>query len=129
MSYVPPPPEPPPGAAAPRPAEARNWAMAAHLSALVVLIGVPLPFLGPLVIWLMRRDTDAYAAAHALEALNFNLTATIVFVVAFVSLFVLVGFVLLPAAAITWFVLVVIGGVKAANGEPYRYPLTIRFVS
>lgn len=103
--------------------------MAAHLSAFVVFLGLPLPFIGPLVVWLLRRDTDPYAAFHAKEALNFNITATIVLVVATASLLVLVGFLLLPAAAITWFVLVIIGGVKASNGEVYRYPLTIRFVT
>lgn len=128
MSSVP----PPPGAGG-RPsglsAESRNWAMAGHLSAFVVFIGVPLPFLGPLVVWLMRRDTDPYAAEHAREALNFNLTAMIAFVVAGASMLLLVGFVLLPAIGIVWFVLVIIAGVRAANGEAYRYPLTIRFVT
>lgn len=131
MSAVPPPPATGPAGPAhgPAPAESRNWAMAAHLSAFVVFLGLPLPFIGPLVVWLLRRDTDLYAADHAKEALNFNITATIVLVVATASLLVLVGFLLLPAAAITWFVLVIIGGVKASNGEVYRYPLTIRFVT
>lgn len=103
--------------------------MAGHLSAFVVFVGVPLPFVGPLVVWLLRRDQDPYAAAHALEALNFNITATLAFVVAAVSIFVLIGIVLLPLAGVVWFVLVIIGGVKAANGEAYRYPLTVRFVT
>lgn len=103
--------------------------MGAHLSAFVVLLGLPLPFLGPLVVWLLRRDTDAYAGAHAKEALNFNLTAMIAFVVAGATVLLLVGFLLLPAVGIAWFVLVIIGGVKASNGEFYRYPLTIRFVT
>lgn len=103
--------------------------MGAHLSALVVLLGLPLPFVGPLVVWLLRRDTDPYASVHAKEALNFNLTAMIAFIVAAASIFVLVGFLLLPVVGIVWLVLVIIGGVKAANGEAYRYPLTIRFIS
>lgn len=126
MSAVPLPPQ---GEAGPPPAESRNWAMAAHLSAFVVLIIPPLAFLGPLVVWLLRRDTDPYATTHAKEALNFNITATIAFVVASASLFVLIGFLLLPLVGIVWLVLVIIGGTKAANGELYRYPLTIRFVS
>ncbi|MEX0658455.1 MAG: DUF4870 domain-containing protein [Egibacteraceae bacterium] len=139
MSAVPPPPQPPPPAAGPpgsRPADSRNWAMAAHLSAFVVLLGVPLPFLGPLVIWLVRRDTDPYAAIHAREALNFQLTMVIVFtvgtIVTFVTAFILVGLLLIPvliAAAVAWFVLVILAAIKAANGEHYRYPFTIRFVT
>ncbi|HVM14049.1 MAG TPA: DUF4870 domain-containing protein, partial [Egibacteraceae bacterium] len=109
--------------------ESHNWAMAAHLSAFVVFLGLPLPFVGPLVVWLLRRDSDPYAAEHAREALNFNLTAMIAFVVAGATVLLLVGFLLLPAVGIVWFIFVIIGGVKASNGEHYRYPLTIRFVS
>lgn len=127
MGAVPPPPYT--GPPEPTASQSRNWATASHLSAFVVFLGIPLPFVGPLVVWLVRRDTDPYAAAHAREALNFNITATIVLFAATVSLFLLVGFLLLPVAAIAWFVLVIIGGVKASNGELYRYPLTIRFVT
>lgn len=127
MSQVPPPPGA--GSRPPADAESRNWAMAAHLSALIVLLGLPLPFVGPLVVWLLRRDTDPYATEHAKEALNFNITATIAFLVASLSIFVLVGFLLLPALGIVWFVLVIIGGVRAANGEVFRYPATLRFVT
>lgn len=55
--------------------ESRNWAMGAHASALIggFLGGVP-AFLGPLIVWLMRRHVDAYAAAHARAAFNFHLS-------------------------------------------------------
>lgn len=131
MGYAvsPVPPTPPMEPAGPVPAESRNWAMAAHLSAFVVFLGLPLPFIGPLVVWLLRRDSDPYAANHAREALNFNITATLAFLVAAASMFVIVGFLLLPAVGIAWFVLVIIGGVKAANGELYQYPLTLRFIT
>jgi uncharacterized Tic20 family protein len=121
-------------ASAPATSESRNWAMAAHLSALVGLV-VGFSFLGPLVIYLVRKD-DPYVRAHAAEALNFNLSALIY---AFVGGFVLVilivlivGLALIPlaiAAGIAWVVLVIIAGIKASKGEAYRYPLTIRFVS
>lgn len=110
--------------------------MAAHLSAFVVLLGLPLPFLGPLVIWLVRRDTDPYAAIHAREALNFQLTMLIALtvgaIVTVVTAIILVGFLLIPvliAAVVAWFVLVIVAAIKAANGEHYRYPFTIRFVT
>ena len=111
-----------------------NWAMAAHLSALVAAF-VGFAFLGPLVVYLARRE-DPYVRAHAAEALNFNLSVLIYAVVGGAILFVLiilvVGLVLIPlviAAAVAWVVLVVLAGIKASKGEAYRYPLTIRFVS
>ena len=53
----------------------------------------------------------------------------IAFVVSFVLIFLLVGFLLLPIVGIWWLVFTIIGSVKSANGELYRYPLTIRMVS
>ena len=104
-----------------------NWAVVAHLSALVGLLGIPSP-VGPAVVWALKSD-DPEAVAAAKEALNFNISFFIYGIVAALSLFVLIGFLLLPAVVIGWLILVVVAGVKTANGEAYRYPLTIRFIS
>jgi uncharacterized protein len=122
----------PPGTA-PAP-DSRNWAMAAHLSALIGLV-IGFSFLGPLVVYLVRRD-DPYSRAHAAEALNFNLSVLIYAIVGgfvlVILILLLVGIVLIPlaiAAFVAWIVLVVVAGIKAGRGEQYRYPVTIRFVS
>ncbi|HEV2771789.1 MAG TPA: DUF4870 domain-containing protein [Thermoleophilaceae bacterium] len=116
---------------------ARDLVLAAHLSALVGLVGIPSP-LGPLVVWLARRDAHPFVDAQAKEALNFNLSALLyavaIFVLGFVftmATFGLAIIVLIPlvlAAMIAWLVLVVMAAVEASKGELYRYPLTIRFV-
>ena len=108
-----------------------------HLSALVALIGIPSP-VGPLVMWLVKRESHPYVDAEGKEALNFNLSALLYTLVLFVggSLFTLITFgigivVLIPlvlAAVVAWGVLVVVSAVKASRGEFFRYPLTIRFV-
>lgn len=108
--------------------ETRNWAMAAHLSAFLGA-WVALAFVGPLVVWAIKREDHPFVAEHAREALNFNLTLLIYLVVAGILAFVLIGIPLLVAIGITWLVLTIIAAVRAANGESYRYPLTIRFVS
>lgn len=110
------------------PSDSRNWAVFAHLSAIVAAF-FALAFLGPLVIWLLRRHEDPFVEAHAREALNFNLTLLVWLVVAVILALVLVGFLLLAVVGIGWLVLTVRAAVVAANGEPYRYPFTIRFVS
>ena len=114
--------------------DARSWAMAAHLSALIGLL-IGFSFIGPLVVYLARRE-DPYVRGHAAEALNFNLSVLIYAVVGGLVLLILilliVGIVLIPlaiAAGVAWVVLVVVAGIKASRGESYRYPLTIRFVS
>ena len=115
-------------------ADAKTWAMVAHLSALAGAV-VALAFLGPLVVYLIKRDDDPFVRQQAAEALNFNLSWLIYTIVGGILLVIgivlLVGIVLIPlaiAAGIAWLVLVIVAAVKAGKGEPYRYPLTIRFV-
>jgi hypothetical protein len=119
------------------PEDARNWALAAHLSALVAFVGVP-PFLGPLVVWLVKRSEDPFVEREAREALNFNLSVLLYAVVGGAAAVVLtivtfgIGLVvLLPlaaAAGVAWLVLVCVAGYQASRGGRYRYPLTIRFL-
>ena len=113
--------------------DSRNFALAAHLSALLIAVG--LPVVGPLVIYLVKRD-DPFVRRHAAEALNFNLSVllygVIIFLVGVLLLIVVVGIfivLLLIPLVIYWLVLLCIAASKAGKGEEYRYPLTIRFVS
>jgi len=114
----------------------RQWAMWAHLSALAGLV-IGFNFLGPLIIYLIKKDEgDPFVRDQAAEALNFNLSFFIYLavgsIVTFVLILVLIGLLLLPLLAamiVAWVVFVIIGAVRANNGELYRYPLTIRFVS
>ena len=105
----------------------RNLAMLSHLSAFVAFVGIP-SLVGPLVVWLLNRD-DPYVEAHAKDALNFNISFFLYGLAAAISIILLVGIIALPAVLVTWFVLVIVASVKAANGEDYRYPFTIQFVS
>ncbi len=115
-------------AAPPQPStDARNWSTLSHISAFVMFFGIP-AFVGPLVIWLLRRD-DQYIDHHAKEALNFNISFMIYGVVSAFLIIFLIGLLLLPAVLITWFVLVIVAATKAAAGEHYRYPLTLRLVA
>ena len=127
-SMIPPPPSEPPMAGGPS-AEERQWAMFAHLSALSGLI---IPFgsiIGPLVIWLIKKDTMPFVNDQGKEALNFNITMAIAAIVCSLLMLVLIGFLLLPALVILWLVFVIIGTIKANEGTAYRYPFTLRLVS
>jgi uncharacterized Tic20 family protein len=126
-------------AAAPRPmspSDEKTWAAVAHFSALAASL-VGLAFLGPLIVYLVKRDESPFVRAHAASALNFQLSWLIWFILLGVSTFllliVLVGIVLVPVlviGVIAWFALVIIAGIKAANGEPpMKLPLSITFVS
>jgi uncharacterized Tic20 family protein len=118
-------------------ADRKNWAMAAHLSALVGFVGIP-SLVGPLVVWLAKKDNDAYVAAHSLHALNFNISVLIYTIVGSMALglfgLITLGIGLLLAipvviiAFVVWVVLVIQGGLAASRGEQFRYPMTIDFV-
>ena len=110
--------------------EARMFAMLAHL------LGALFGFLGPLIIWLVKKDEHPFVNDQGKEALNYQLALLIAYVVSTV-LYMIIAFVTCGIGAflplpllVTVFQLVfgIIGAVKANNGEYYRYPLTIRFI-
>jgi uncharacterized protein len=114
--------------------EARNWGVAAHLSAFLGAF-VALAVLGPLVVWLLRREVDGFSERHAREALNFNLTLLVLLVAGVVLTVITLGLgliVVLPVGAffaVAWLVLTIVAAVRASEGREYRYPFTIRFVN
>jgi uncharacterized Tic20 family protein len=108
--------------------EERSLGLACHLLAFV---GMVFPFgniLGPLVIWLVKKDDSAFVDDQGKEALNFNITISIAGFVAFLLTFVVIGAFLLPIIGIFWLVMTIVAAVKANGGEYYRYPLTIRLI-
>ena len=118
-----------PAPAVPPTESERTWAMLAHLSALtglvVWVIGI---VLGPLAVYLMRSDKSPFVAAHAREALNFNITVLIGSVACCFLMLVFVGFLLGAALFITWLVMTLIAAIKASEGVVYHYPFALRFV-
>ncbi|AEA72054.1 MULTISPECIES: DUF4870 domain-containing protein [Pseudomonas] len=108
--------------------EARQWAMFCHLSA---LLGIWIPFgtlIGPLVLWQLKRESDPFIDAQGKEALNFQITVAIASAISLLLMVVVIGFFLFGLVAIGALVLTIIGGVKANEGQPYRYPFTWRLV-
>jgi uncharacterized Tic20 family protein len=83
---------------------------------------------GPLVIWLMKKDQYPYVDFHGKEVLNFQLTVLVALLVCWALVFVLIGFLLFPAVGIAAIVLTIIGIVKASHGERYQYPVSIKFI-
>jgi len=144
QTQAPPPVEPPPPiappASSPTPpnpdSQARMWNMFCHLSALAGFTGIPFGnILGPLIIWQIKKNEFPSVDAHGKAALNFQITMTIAVVVglfaALVLSFFCIGYLLFPFVlliALAGMVLAVIAGIKANNGENYKYPFSIEFV-
>ncbi len=108
--------------------EDRMWGMLCHLTAFSGYIGVPFGnIIGPLVVWLVKKEEMAFVDYHGKESLNFQISMLIYLLISGVSIFAIVGIVLFPAVLIAGIVLTIIAAIKANGGEYYEYPLTIRF--
>ena|SRR3712207_5175301 len=114
----------------------RTWTVVCHVSALAGFI-IPAAghLLGPLIVWLLKRDDSPEIDAHGKESLNFQISmfiyTAVLGVVCFVLMFVLIGFLLIPLFGILYvadIVLVIVASLKANEGQLYRYPFTIRLI-
>ena len=149
----PPPPPPPPGdaaagasSAAPQPAQPVNYATPGASSGadpyvgppptqddktmglLAHILGIFAYFVGPLIIWLIKKDTSPFVADQAKEALNFQITMTLLAVASFVLACIGVGFVILPIVGVVNIVFSILAAVETNKGVAYRYPFALRLV-
>ena len=107
----------------------KMWAMLCHLSALA---GFIIPFgniIAPLIIWILKKEEFPLVDDQGKEALNFQISMTIYFIVGAILILVAIGIVILPILGIFALIMIVIASIKANDGEKYRYPFTIRLVN
>lgn len=123
-----------------------TWAAGCHLAGLAMFTGIPFGnIIGPLVLWLIKKNEYEFVDLHGKAALNFQISMTIYGAIAFLlcmmgvvggevagsSAFRFALFGLFPLVFIIGLVdviLLIIAAVKASNGEIYQYPFTMRFV-
>lgn len=88
---------------------------------------LPWRIIAPLVV-LLIQDQPIWVRQSAREALNFQISMLIYWLVTFALMRLLVGFLLVIPLAVVESVIIIIAAVKAGEGQPYRYPFSIRFV-
>ena len=106
----------------------RNWAMLCHLSAFA---GFFFPFggiIGPLICWLSKRDDSAWININGRNSLNFQLSILLYIVLLIPLCFIIIGIPLIFVLVTLKVICMIIGSVKAAKGELFRYPLVIPFI-
>jgi len=113
--------------------KARMWAMFCHLAGFAwILPVVPAigAFLGPLVVWLIKKDEYPFVDEQGKEAVNFQITMLIYTCISVILMFVCIGFVLVPLLIILHTIFLIVAAIKANDGKHYRYPypLIIRFI-
>lgn len=104
------------------PSDENTWVALGHFG------GILLGFIAPLIVMLVKGGESPRVRAQAVESLNFQITAMIAFVVSAILTIILIGLLMMIAVGIGVLVLCILAGVKALNGEDYRYPMTLRLV-
>lgn len=111
--------------------EEKNWAMFSHIAAFAALIPlIPLigMVLGPLFIWLFKKEEMPLVAQNGIEALNFNISMFIAYCVAFVLCFILIGIPIMVGLIIFHFIVTILAAIKASEGGVYKYPFSMKLV-
>jgi len=106
----------------------KNWQMLCHLSSFAGFLFPHGNILGPLVVWMVKKDQIPFVNDQAKESLNFQISLTIYTLAAGLSSLVLIGIPFLLALLVFGIVEVAQASVKAEKGEKHRYPLCIRFI-
>ncbi|WP_223576950.1 DUF4870 domain-containing protein [Kangiella taiwanensis] len=111
--------------------EEKNWAMLSHIAAFVALIPlIPVigMVLGPLVVWLLKKEDMPLVAQNGVEALNFNISMFIAYCVAIILCFILIGIPILVGLIIFHFIVTILAAIKASEGGVYKYPFSMKLV-
>jgi uncharacterized Tic20 family protein len=108
---------------------ARTWGMMAHLSCLAQILPVPFGHvLGPLIVWLIKKNEMPFVDDQGKEALNFQITIALATLISTPLICTGVGIIVPIAIVVVGLVFGIIGGVKANSGIAYRYPWALRLI-
>ena len=108
--------------------DARMWSMILHLSMLSNFVIPMAGIIAPIVIWQIKKDEFPIVDVHGKNAVNWIISAAIYSVISVILMFVFVGIFLLFVLGALAVVFPIIAGIKANNGEVWKYPLTIQFL-
>jgi uncharacterized Tic20 family protein len=103
--------------------DAKLWATLGHVG------GILFGFVAPLIVFIIYKDRDGFVRAHSAEALNFQITLAIAWVAAIILSVIGIGLLLMPVVAVCSLVFSIMAAIAANNGQPYRYPVSLRLVS
>ncbi|AZU63010.1 DUF4870 domain-containing protein [Neobacillus mesonae] len=98
------------------------------LAALMYVLSFFAPVLGPLIIWLIKREESSFIDYHGKEYFNFFISYTVYLFISSLLTIILIGFVALAALGIMLFVFTIIAAIKAYEGEEYQFPLIFRLI-
>ena len=102
--------------------DSKNMGMLCHL------LGLFTSFVGPLILWLVKKDEDTFVDDQGKEALNFQITVILASIASAILTFFCIGFLIAIAVAVSNIVFCILACVAASKGEKYRYPVSLRLI-
>lgn len=100
-----------------------------NIATIMHLGGILFSFIPALIVFLLKKDDSEFIRVQAREALNFQITLLLAQFLAYVLVFILVGFLLLGLIWLFNIVICIIAAISSSKGEHYRYPLTLRLIN
>ena len=121
--------------AGPTNADDRLWAMIAHLSAPIATIVSAgwLNIVGPLVVYLVKKDSSPFIRNASAGAFNFVITTWLISIVGWILTFTIIGAIIgipmIIIGSLASIVLGIVGAIRSWNGEAYTYPWQIKILN
>lgn len=81
-----------------------------------------------LIVYLLKKDESPYVSEHAKEAMNFQISVTIYYIIGIILSLLIIGIFVLIAVGLMNLILCIIATIKASDNVLYRYPFTIRLI-
>ena len=99
-----------------------------NLAMLLYILALVTGFIGPLIVWLVKKDSSKFVDDQGKEVINWCITMFIGYIACFLLMFVLIGVILMPLLILAHVILTILGAVKANEGVAYRYPFALRLL-
>ncbi len=106
----------------------KQYAMFIHLSQFAGLIIPLLGWILPLILWQNKKNSSEFINANGKIVMNWIISSLIYAIICYLLVFIFIGLILLPALGICSIIFIIIGSIKANNGEVWPYPLNIHFI-
>jgi len=102
--------------------QAHTFGMLCHL------LGLFTWFIGPLIIWMLKKEEHPFIDQQGKEALNFQISWLVYFLAAGILTVIVIGALLMPVLSVAGLVLIVMACIKTSKGEAFKYPLIFRLI-
>ena len=109
--------------------ESRTWASIIHFSQFAGYVFFIFGIIVPIILWLIKKDEHEFVNDQGKEVMNFLITQFIIGFIGGLLIFAAgIGIIILALFSIYCIIIIIVGGVKASQGERFRYPICIRFI-